>query len=163
MGKNQSYSVSADERPDQLVSGGPARPGSAREIFAWAMFDFANLGSYTVVLTTIFNCYFVNVVAGAASGLPKGTATLLWTIAIAFSNLLVVVTAPILGAIADLSGTKKRLLLASAICFAAPCLLLAWTGPGQVLLALILVALCDFMSWTGFNLAAAFLPGRIDR
>ncbi len=40
-----------------------------REVFGWAMYDFANSGYTTVVLTAVFNAYFVSVVAqGAAWG-----------------------------------------------------------------------------------------------
>lgn len=56
-------------------------PGvTRREIWAWAMFDFANSGYTTVVITAVFNAYFVAVVA-------KGEAwgTLAWTSAIALS------------------------------------------------------------------------------
>jgi UMF1 family MFS transporter len=39
-------------------------PGvSRREVWSWAMFDFANSGYTTVVITAIFNAYFVAVVA----------------------------------------------------------------------------------------------------
>ena len=38
-----------------------------REVFAWAMYDFANSGYTTVVLTAVFNAYFVGAVAGGAS------------------------------------------------------------------------------------------------
>ena len=37
-----------------------------REVFGWAMYDFANSGYTTVVLTAVFNAYFVSVVAGGA-------------------------------------------------------------------------------------------------
>ena len=37
-----------------------------REVFAWAMYDFANSGYTTVVLTAVFNAYFVSVIAGGA-------------------------------------------------------------------------------------------------
>ena len=37
-----------------------------REVWAWAMYDFANSGYTTVVITAIFNAYFVAVVAGNA-------------------------------------------------------------------------------------------------
>ncbi|MCA3148868.1 MAG: MFS transporter, partial [Burkholderiales bacterium] len=33
-----------------------------REVLAWASYDFANSGYTTVVLTAVFNAYFVNVV-----------------------------------------------------------------------------------------------------
>ena len=39
-----------------------------REVFGWAMYDFANSGYTTVVLTAVFNAYFVGVVAGAPPG-----------------------------------------------------------------------------------------------
>ena len=42
-------------------------PGVARrELFGWAMYDFANSGYTTVVLTAVFNAYFVKTVAGGA-------------------------------------------------------------------------------------------------
>ena len=40
-----------------------------REVFGWAMYDFANSGYTTVVLTAVFNSYFVGVVAGNAASL----------------------------------------------------------------------------------------------
>ena len=38
-----------------------------REIVAWAMYDFANSGYTTVVITAVFNAYFVAVVAANAA------------------------------------------------------------------------------------------------
>src|SRR5258706_10883184 len=35
-----------------------------REVWGWMMFDFANSGYTTVVITAVFNAYFVSVVAG---------------------------------------------------------------------------------------------------
>ena len=47
-----------------------------REVFGWAMYDFANSGYTTVVLTAVFNAYFVGAVAGNAAWatLACGTA-----------------------------------------------------------------------------------------
>ena len=39
-----------------------------REVFAWSMYDFANSGYTTVVLTAVFNAYFVSVIAQKAAG-----------------------------------------------------------------------------------------------
>ncbi|MDP1635812.1 MAG: MFS transporter, partial [Gallionellaceae bacterium] len=36
---------------------------SRLEAWAWAMYDFANSGYTTIVITAIFNAYFVSVVA----------------------------------------------------------------------------------------------------
>ena len=75
-----------------------------REAFGWAMFDFANSGYTTVVITAIYGAYFVAGIAGGATW-----ATLAWTAALAFSNLLVLLSAPVLGAWADVHAGKKRL------------------------------------------------------
>ena len=130
-------------------------PASRRDIFAWAMFDFANSSYTTVVLTAIFNGYFVRVVAGAHD---SGTATLLWTLAMSAANMLVLFSAPILGAIADHGAHKKRFLMASTAGCVAFTFLLGSVGPGDVATAMLLVILATLMFSTGENLIAAFLP-----
>ncbi len=132
-------------------------PVRRRELWAWAMFDFANSGYTTVVITAVFSAYFVAVVAGDASW-----ATLSWTVALSLSYALIVVTAPLLGAWADVHACKKSLLVATtALCIAGTAAL-AWCGPGDVVLALILVAVTNTAFGTGENLIAAFLPELAD-
>jgi MFS transporter, UMF1 family len=132
-------------------------PATHREIFSWAMYDFANSGYTTVVLTAIFSAYFVGVVAGNGAD-RDGSATLLWTLAMAISNGLILVTAPVLGAIADARAWKKRFLLLTTIGCVLSTALLALIGPGQVWLAMILVIVSAYMFGSGENLIAAFLP-----
>lgn len=129
----------------------PAR----REIFAWAMYDFANSGYTTVVLTAIFNAYFVNVIA---AGTGSGTATLLWTVAIGIANALVIISAPVLGAVADFSAAKRRFLLISTVGCVIFTAALALAGPGNITLAIVLIVASSLMFFTGENLIAAFLP-----
>ena len=132
-------------------------PVTRREIFAWAMFDFANSGYTTVVLTAIFNAYFVGVVAGDGPD-RDGSATLLWTLATSITNVLVLLSAPVIGAIADHGAKKKAFLLASTV----GCVLftagLALVGPGEVVLGMTLLVLSAFMFHTGEDLIAGFLP-----
>jgi len=126
-----------------------------REKFAWAMFDFANSGYTTVVLTTVFNSYFVSVIAG---DLESGTATFIWTITIAIANALVLITAPLIGAIADFSANKKRYLMFSAIGCVIFTATLYFTRQGDITLAIVLVILSSVMFYLGESLIAAFLP-----
>lgn len=130
-------------------------PATRRERFAWCMYDFANSGYTTVILTAIFNAYFVGVVA-ADSG--NGHATLLWTLTIAAANGLVLISAPIVGAIADCSSAKKRFLVATTLGCVVFTALLSFVGPGDVTLAMVLVILATVMFASGENLIAAFLP-----
>jgi UMF1 family MFS transporter len=121
------------------------------------MYDFANSGYTTVVLTAVFNAYFVGVVA--ANGADRsGTATLLWTVAMAISNILVLASAPVLGAIADHGAHKKRFLAFTTIGCVLFTLLLGFVGRGDVVLGMALVILATLMFASGENFIAAFLP-----
>ena len=145
---------------DALQTRLDARAGAAlhpgvrrREVLAWAMYDFANSGYTTVVLTAVFNAYFVGVVAQ-----DRPWATLAWTAALSVSYLLILLSAPALGAYADARAARKKLLaittLGCVLCTAG----LAAVGPGEVALAAALVIASNFFFGSGENLAAAFLP-----
>ena len=124
-----------------------------REVFGWAMYDFANSGYTTVVITAVFAAYFVGAVAGGASW-----ATFVWTLALSVSHALVMLTMPALGAWADRHGAKKRLLLLSTIGCVLATAGLAAVGPGAVWLAVGLVILSNVCFAWGESLIAAFLP-----
>ena len=124
-----------------------------REVFGWSMYDFANSGYTTVVLTAVYNAYFVGVIA---KGQPS--ATLLWTVLIAIASFLVMVTMPGLGAWADAHAAKKKLL---GVCTAG-CVLstgaLAFFGQEQLWWAGLAVVLSNVFFSYGESLIAAFLP-----
>ena len=124
-----------------------------REVWAWAMYDFANSGYTTVVLTAVFNAYFVSVVAGGAPW-----ATFAWTAALSVSYAMVMLAGPIVGAWADAHGAKKRLLAVTTVICVLGTLGLAWAGPGMVAWAIVFIVLSNFAFSLGENLVAAFLP-----
>jgi len=117
------------------------------------MYDFANSGYTTVVITAVFNAYFVAEVAGRAPW-----ATFAWTCALAVSYALIMLTAPLIGAYADAHAAKKRLLLFTTIGCVVFTAGLALVGRGDLALGITLVILSNFFFGTGENLVAAFLP-----
>jgi len=123
-----------------------------REVWAWAFYDFANSGYTTVVITAIFNAYFVAVVAAGAVW-----ATFAWTAALSASYALILLTAPLIGAHADLHGKKRWLLLTTVGCVIGTAGL-ALAGPGEVALALGFLVISNLCFGSGENLIAAFLP-----
>jgi MFS transporter, UMF1 family len=130
------------------------RPGvRPREMWAWAMYDFANSGYTTVVITAVFNAYFVGIVAAGASW-----GTFAWTLALAVSYALVVVSAPVIGAYADAHAVKKKLLAITTTGCVLGTALLSLVGPGDLALAVALIVLSNVFFGTGENIAAAFLP-----
>jgi UMF1 family MFS transporter len=130
----------------------PIPPPSRREIFGWAMFDFANSSYTTVIVSVAFGVYFTRLVA------PQGKGDALWSFGIAVGNLIVLVLSPIVGAIADDSGRKKLFLFFTyALCVTGTAALWFAT-PGRVDLALTLFVI-SFVGFSfGENLAGSFLP-----
>ena len=133
---------------------GLLNPGVSRmEVFGWALYDFANSGYTTVVLTAVFSAYFVSVVVGEAT-----LGTLLWTVTLSLSHLVVMLTIPLIGARSDRIERRRGLLamttVGCVVCTAA----LAWAGPGSVVLAMVLVLFSNmFFSW-GESLISSYLP-----
>ena len=124
-----------------------------REVFGWAMYDFANSGYTTVVITAVFAAYFVG---GVADGAPW--ATLAWTAGLSLSYLIVMLTMPGLGAWADRVAGKKRLLMwVTAGCVLSTAAL-ATVGPGQVMWGLAILVISNMFFSYGESLTAAFLP-----
>ncbi len=135
--------------PDSALNPGVRR----REVFGWAMYDFANSGYTTVVLTAVFSAYFVAGIAGKADW-----ATLAWTLALGVSNAVVMLLMPAIGAWADAHARKKRLLmLATAGCVLATAAL-ALAQPGMVALAVGLIIVSNIFYSFGESLTASFLP-----
>jgi UMF1 family MFS transporter len=124
-----------------------------REVFGWAMYDFANSGYTTVVLTAVFNSYFVAV---AAEGAPW--ATLAWTLVIAASSAIVMLTMPAIGAHADLHARKKGLLAMSTAACVLATVALSGVGRGDLWLAVAAMVISNVCYSYGESLTAAFLP-----
>lgn len=129
-------------------------PGVAkREVFAWSMYDFANSGYTTVVLTAVFNAYFVSVIAAKAEW-----ATFAWTATLAISYIAVMIAGPIIGAYADAHAAKKRVLFVATMGCVASTAALYFSGPGTIIWAMVFIILSNFFYAIGENINAAFLP-----
>src|SRR3954471_1897865 len=104
----------------------PYPPATRREIWSWAMFDFANSSYTTVIVTVAFSVYFTKLVA------PAGQGDRLWGTALFVSNLLVLLLAPVIGAIADDSGRKKLFLAGTYVLCVSGTIALYCVTPGRV-------------------------------
>lgn len=124
-----------------------------RELFAWALYDFANSGYTTVVLTTVFSAYFVGVVANG-----KPWATLAFTAAMSLSYLMVMISMPGIGAQADAHRRKKRVLAISTAGCVLATLVLMKAQPGTVILALFALIVSNYFYCVGESVIASFLP-----
>ncbi len=128
----------------------------ARVIFGWAMFDFANSAYTTVIITVCYSVVFPKLIVGDAPTYELGN--LLWSVALSIANLLVVFSLPVLGAMTDAVGHRKRFLAASTIVTAAATAGLYFAGPGDVALAMLLVVIGSYGFAVGESFIASFLP-----
>lgn len=128
----------------------------AREIFGWAMFDFANSSYTTVIVTVVFSVIFPRLIVGDGPDYPHGN--LLWSVALSVSYGLVVLTAPVLGAIIDFRAAKKRFLFASYLLTVAATALLYFASPGRVLIAVLLIVVSNYGFSVGESFTSSFLP-----
>ncbi|GJM15140.1 MAG: MFS transporter [Thermodesulfobacteriota bacterium] len=81
------------------------------EILSWCMYDWANSAFATTVMAAVLPVYYSQV---AGVTLPGNTATAYWGYTTAIALLITALLAPIMGAIADYSGSKKKLLMTFA-------------------------------------------------
>lgn len=129
---------------------------NARQVWSWGMYDLANQ-SFTLLVVTLFLPIFLKeVVLGAGADAGLAARYLGW--AVAASSLIVVLTSPVIGALADFSARKKTYLTWCGIGCSILTMSLALTGPGDVWPALILFAAANVLFMFGENFLAAFLP-----
>ncbi|MBL7201947.1 MAG: MFS transporter [Anaerolineae bacterium] len=119
---------------------------SRREHWAWYLYDFGNSAYAAVVLLAVYSAYFQGSVVGGAEG------SRLWGIAVGIAMLTVAVTAPLLGAIADFSGAKKRFLLIYTAMAVVFCALLFFVQEGDRFIGVLFFVLAEI----GYRSAQVF-------
>jgi MFS transporter, UMF1 family len=129
-------------------------PVTKREIFGWAMFDFANSSYTTVVITIAYGKFFVSNIVPAESV----TRDTYWSVAIILSTVLNLFLSPVAGAVIDYSGRKKAALITSCLICSVATASLAFVGPGDVWPAIGLIVLSNAAFMLSESFCASFLP-----
>ncbi|MEE9576290.1 MAG: MFS transporter, partial [Gemmatimonadota bacterium] len=114
---------------------------------------FANSAFTTLIVTFIFSAYFMQVIVG-----DEVRGTVLWTRAVNISAIIVALTMPVLGAIADFSRRRKRFLLLATLQTLVFTTLLFFMQPGMVVLAVVLFVFANVAYEGGQAFYNAFLP-----
>jgi UMF1 family MFS transporter len=138
--------------PPAAVTPTPATP---RQLVAWAFYDWASSPFFAVVITFVFATYVTTAVAADEI---EGTA--LWSRMTVIAALIIAVTSPVLGAIADAGGRRKPWLAAFTLLSAAATAGLWYVAPERsyLLLALSLVLVANVANEIGQAFYNAMLP-----
>ena len=125
------------------------------ELRAWAMYDWATSAMQTVIMTAVFPIFFVKV---AGANLPPEQATQQLSLVNSIALTLVAIASPILGAISDLAGNKKRLLAAFMLAGVLATGSMYWIGHGELGLASALFIISMIGATGSFVFYESLLP-----
>ena len=130
---------------------------SRKELFGWAMFDFANSSYTTVIITVVFCIIFPKIIVG--DGPEYRLGNLLWSTSLSISYLIVLLSAPLLGAIMDYTGSKKKFLFGSYLLTVIATAALFFVSPGDIILGMLLIILSNIGFSYSESFVSSFLPG----
>ncbi|HHE72040.1 MAG TPA: MFS transporter, partial [Chloroflexi bacterium] len=108
-----------------------------RNRWAWYFYDFGNSAYAAVVLLAVYSAYFKEKVVGGAEG------SRLWGVSVGIAMLCVALISPVLGAIADFSASKKKLLLVFTAVACGFTALLSLVGEGDVVMGMVFFILAE--------------------
>ncbi len=118
-----------------------------RTIASWCLYDFAN-SFYAVLPAVVWQIFYQRSVVGNEAGLGD----LWWGRIISISMLIVAVTSPMMGALADYAGVRKRLLMAYTLMSVSAVCLYTSVAPGMILWGFLVTVI----SYVGFEGALVF-------
>jgi UMF1 family MFS transporter len=126
-----------------------AQKNRTREYWAWYLYDFGNSAYAAVVVLAVYSAYFKGSVVGGAEG------TRLWGISVGIAMLVSAVISPILGTIADFSGSKKKFLFAFSFLSWFFTAMLFFVTKGDVLIGMVFYILAEI----GYRAGQVFYNG----
>jgi UMF1 family MFS transporter len=130
---------------------GTVKRASRKEIFGWAMFDFANSSYTTVIVTVVFSVIFPRLIVGDGPEYRMGN--LFWSLSLAISYFIILLTAPVLGAITDYRAAKKKFLFYSCVVTSIFTAYLYFIQPGMIWQCMFFLIISNI----GFSYSEAFV------
>ncbi|HLL87769.1 MAG TPA: MFS transporter [Tepidisphaeraceae bacterium] len=150
------------------------REATAWQKIAWVLYDWANSGYGLIITGPLFSPYFVGTLLPEQPSLPAGPggqaahglmlgstavpATAVYGVLTALVALLVTLTAPVLGALADLRGWTKGLLVTTATAGSVFACTSYFLSPGRWLMGGIIYVVSAFFFATSLTFYNAYLP-----
>jgi UMF1 family MFS transporter len=117
-----------------------------KRIWGWWFFDWASQPYHTLLVTFVFGPYFASVAAqhyldiGLSEGDADARAQSVWSLCLAVTGLLIGFGAPIIGALADISGRRMPWIAVFSLLYVAGSGALWWTLPDASTMWLMLIA-----------------------
>jgi len=124
-----------------------------KALWGWALYDFGNSAFFTVILTFTYAVFFAEEIV------PDGTiGSVVWATGVTVSGLIVAVSSPFLGALADRGGHRRRYLLIATAIAVLGTALLYFPTPGEVRLALVIFVIANVAAELASVFYNSYLP-----
>ena len=124
-----------------------------KTIWGWAFYDFANSAFFTVIVTFTYGVFFAEEIV------PEGTiGSVVWANGITVAALIIALTSPFLGALADRGGHRRRYLFIATAIAVTGTALLYFPTPGEVRLALMIFVIANVAAELGMVFYNSYLP-----
>lgn len=131
----------------------PSIRNDPKVIWAWAMYDWAN-SAYITTFAAIVAAFFTGVIV-PDEGYGGFSGQTLWSAVVSIGAIILFLSMPVLGAVADYTSSKKRFLRFFAVFGAVTTIALPWIPDGAVIWFLLVVLLTQI----GFVAANVFYDG----
>ncbi|HEU4371000.1 MAG TPA: MFS transporter [Methylomirabilota bacterium] len=123
-------------------------------ILAWALYDFANSAFSAIIQATVFPVYYAEAIVGNADG----RGDFWWGLIGSTAMIVVALTSPLLGGIADHAGVRKPFFVGFTLASVTATALLASLRPGMVVEGFVLAVLGLVAFEAAFVYYNSYLP-----
>ncbi len=127
----------------------------SRQERGWILYDVANSAFTLIVITTFMPMFFKDY---ASAGVDSARSTAAWAFTVSAASLVLAVLSPILGALADYKGLKKRFWGCAIAAGCVAGLGLLFIGQGQWMLATAIYVVASVAYTASNTFYDAFLP-----
>jgi UMF1 family MFS transporter len=139
-------------KEDASLAHSPAdsKPSQTKKVVAWTLYDWANSSFTTIVVSFIYSGFFTQVMVG-----DDVLGQALWGRAVSVSAVFIAILSPIVGAMADRGGKRRKYLFISTMVCVVSTAVLAFvspTMPNAILLALSIFVVAN----VGFEVSGVF-------
>jgi MFS transporter, UMF1 family len=123
------------------------------KIFCWTLFDFANTAFSVMIVTFGYPLYYKIIVSGNSEN-----SDFYWGLTVSLSMLITAIVSPILGAAADYSQSRKKILFLFTLASVIATALLCFVDAGMLLIGAILFIIANIGFEGGIVFYDSFLP-----
>ncbi len=133
-----------------------------KQITGWLLYDFANTSFSVIIVTVVFAIYFKQYICGNVvvdfGGVEKSAGDFFWGLAGSASMIVVALSSPFMGALADLSIRKKWYLAAYTATSIVMMFSMFFLKPGMVFLAVLMFVIANIGFEGGIVFYNSYLP-----